>query len=104
MTDEEILHKLAEIEGLRILSVDADRVSYGVEPGPDGFVPDILLYWAPLANWHDCGPLQESHDVWTESDGDGWHGICDGCRSTDPDLKHAICLAIIESQAEEEAA
>jgi len=114
MNDEQILRKLAEIEGLRsatfhekMMGSDGSchpRIGYAPDPSPSGITFDVMLWFDPLTSWLDCGPLQESHDVWTESDGDGWHGICDGCRSTDPDLKRAICLAIIESQVAEKAA
>ena len=103
MNDEQILRKLAEIEGLRSPTFH-ERMGIGYAPdlSPDGVALDVMLWFNPLDSWLCCGPLQESHDVWTESDGDGWHGICDGCHSTDPDLKRAICLAIIESKAHSE--
>ena len=86
MNDKEILARLAEIEG---------KPKF---PRPD-------LYWNPLKYWRDCGPLIERHnvDIFDAGTAEIWHIQNDGsagdllARVYDPNLKRAICLAIIEA-------
>ena len=85
MTDEEILKQIIEIE-----------------PG--------RYFWNPLISWNDCGPLLEKYTVdtiwdwgeneyrvvfWKESD--DISTMTTVATVHDPDLKRAICLAIIEA-------
>jgi len=94
--DEQLLRKLAEMEGY-------------VETLTDSYAPknhtDKRPFWNPLTNWSDCGPLQE------QLIRDGWlfvflkdEGIFmlssrkHNKAVQDPDLKRAICLAIVESK------
>ena len=104
MTDEEILKRVAEIEGVSALGID-----------PDGQICDVgnptarLVYedpvggytWDPLENWSDLGPLIEKYKVeisWDEVNGrwSCWIDKGEGA-SMHKSLPHAICLAIIEA-------
>ncbi len=85
MTDEQILRRLAAV----------CNAAY-------------FLSWNPLTNWSDCGPLVEKYgfDVEYELIGGmvNWSiSKFPMTKSTsylarDPDLKRAICLAIIASE------
>jgi hypothetical protein len=102
MSDEEILRRLAEIEGVKSLPI-----------GPDGMVCDLgnptakFLYedgaggydWNPLTNDAQALGLVKKHEVLIEEcSGDGWHTMCDGEQRCDPDLNRAICLAVIAAR------
>ena len=102
MTDEEILRRLAEIEGISHWPGEAREVYAGG--------------WNPLTNWSDLGALIERI---LSRDGPGWLEIAVGQQITtegwkwsaevdrsvdvpeicriDDSLKRAICLAIIEA-------
>ena len=103
MNDEQILRKLAEIEGKPYLHGDAitdDTPAFK-------WAADNGHFWNPLTNWSDCGPLVEKYELCMVLNPDRvWEcGPSDNFQTTeDLDLKRAICLAIIESKAVEKAA
>lgn len=94
MQDEEILRRLAEIEGHERQEYDdpALGVDYIME------VDDGFECWNPLERDQDALGLVKKYEVLIEEcNGDGWHTMCDGEQRCDPDLNKAICLAIIEA-------
>lgn len=83
MTDEEILKRLGEIEGLLL---PEEKLS-----------ANDLMFWNPLENWADLGPLIEKYDVWLPENDGCWHAWCDGCIVLDKSIHRAVCLSIIEA-------
>jgi len=104
MTDEELLRKLAEIEGRATHFLDDNMESRDLSADPS-------KWWDPLLHWSDCGPLVEKYKLWIcapdktrtkFSERELWSAR--GPLATDTevyksaDLKRAICLAIIASK------
>jgi len=104
MTDEEILKRLAEIEGMEPLYTDPSRSHFFASPNILG------APWNPLTNWSDLGPLIEKYyptimkiaaigipgkDDFQEVD--YWSAYAGGKEVDHESLPHAICLAIIEA-------
>jgi len=103
MNDYEINKRLAEIAGgfSRIDALDAIGCCQVVRDGN-------CYPWSPLTDWSQLGPLMERLFVqvdfrlgppamamaYIEA------GKCDGTWIADPDLKRAICLAIIAAHQE----
>jgi hypothetical protein len=78
LTDDQILKRLAEIEGLDVLINGVLREVRG----------QFFQLWNPLERWEDCGQLAEKHGVHISA---GERG------DPDPEIKRAICLEIIEA-------
>lgn len=96
MTDEDILKRLAEIEGIELSPFDG-LPQVGGDP--------IWRLWNPLTSNADAFALIEKYDVQIATDEEGERMVLIRRRyghfpcSTDPDLKRAICLAVIEANA-----
>jgi len=114
MNNKQILKRLADIEGIGFCAKYVKGIgSYGGRDivymckrchfqgkHPIAYTTKGREVWNPLTNPADAFALVEKHDVWIESDGDGWHAFVDGVVAVDPDLKRAICLAVIEARPE----
>ena len=102
MTNEHILKRLAEIEGIKFS--EGLPMSCGKFPIRDK--NDNGVFWNPLIDWKDLGPLIYKHaiDINQDSSGSGYALIyvegTDACFEFDFDsesgLKLAACLAIIK--------
>ena len=100
MTDEEILKRLAEIEGKDYYDTQ-ETWEWDDRQDDEVIFPPL---WNPLTDWSDLGPLIEKHQIDIT-----WHGYDDEKpyvrawheESVTPvehkSLPHAICLAIIEA-------
>lgn len=116
MTDEQILKRMAEIEGWYVEEI-LGHVRLWVD---ENFCKSGDTYGIvdPLTNWSDLGPLIEKYKIgvdwlpsdlnaWDEERGLKWEAeIWDYsdpekykwvCSAQDKSLPHAICLAIIEA-------
>jgi len=98
MTDEEILKRLAEIEGYK-LSEYGFRYSTTfnaiIHYQDDDFSP-----WNPLHDDAQCLALVKKYGLWISAplfEGDEW-GVSDygGPEYKDISLNHAVCFAIIQ--------
>lgn len=113
MTDEELLRKLAEIEGYWDGNDFWMEGTSMIPPWED----DYDHVWNPLTNWSDCGPLVEKYADFLSFNRCDWSKTeqCylnwkiswwDSSKPVEteiegdrcPDLKRAICLAIIASK------
>ena len=97
MTDQEILQRLAEIEGYE---VDSHGRCWKEDRSVD------RGWWNPLTNWSDLGPLIEKHKAcieWHESN-QAWDAdiLVGPGYVRNASLPHAICLVIIEAHKETE--
>ena len=114
MTDYEINKRLAEIAGhARWIAEQQHFERQGIvsfkRENPAAYSRDEYPpAWQPLTDWSQLGPLMEQHvwdierhleptwSVWAQ--GFERHSVLPG--ATDPDLKRAICLAIIAAHEE----
>ena len=100
MTNEEILKRLAEIEGI-------DLGDFQLKTYSD---TTISIVWNPLTRWQDLGPLIEKYEptmMKIAAEGvpgtdhfvevDYWSVHIKGPDVKRESLPHAICLAIIEA-------
>ena len=110
MADEDILKRLAEIEGLSWNNRN-QRPAF-----PGAVMSDVTVrekfnpHWNPLTNWSDLGPLIEKHigliqklDAYEYGDPEEEWRVCLVDRSYGPSYKslpHAVCMAIIEGYHE----
>ena len=96
MTNEEILKRLAEIEGARLMNAGSRLQRYWKY---DKYGEDRP--WNPLERWEDCGPLVEKYSlmILAPINRDAWcvFPVFGGHPVRDEDLKRAICLAVIEA-------
>lgn len=106
LTDYEINKRLAEIAGVNVreaLVSDFDAedpiVLIRMDQQPEA--------WSPLTDWGQLGPLRERERIWVSDSDDGtWFASAPPhCGTTEPtqrspDLKRAICLAIIAAHEE----
>ena len=119
MNDEQILRKLAEIEGYTV-----HELGFGPHASPNGdvmergawglYVDDPVvrnkyMLFNPLDDGGKALALVEKYSVCCYTDPEGWWALVwpnlqQDSRVQDPNLKRAICLAIIESKAVEKAA
>lgn len=93
LSDEEILKRVAEIEGLEILN--------GIPRKMQG---QFFQPFNPLTNWSDLGPLIEKYKLSIECFAipeNGWFWRIDD-ETEDQSLPHAILLAIIEAHDEKQ--
>jgi len=115
MNDEQILHKLAEIEDVQKGHANYPALkNHFVKTVNDGEWLEGECIWNPLESWSDCGPLVEKYKpdiTWVDWDEQQktWVNALVHMSPRDVDIEHldlkrAICLAIIESQADEKAA
>lgn len=103
MSDEEILKRLAEIEGHPLCEEWDCGVSPGIQIGTgEG---DLTLY-NPLTNWSDLGLLIEKYrlNICPPFDGSStWRADVlgsTGDAGIHKSLPHAICLAILAAREE----
>ena len=92
ISNEEILRKLAEIEGCFTRRKGGEEVTGYYKPG------HVDTEWNPLTNWSDCGPLVEKYKPKIRHLGEWWDVRLGSAHENHPDLKRAICLAIIASE------
>ena len=95
MTDQEILQRLAEIEG----GLDFNGGKWWVRN-------EYNKSWNPLTDWSDLGPLIEKYKAcieWHESN-QAWDAdiLVGPGYVRNASLPHAICLVIIEAHKETE--
>ena len=91
MTDNELLSKLAEIEGVERREL------------ADGPRPKRIVYgrgWDPLTNWSDCGPLVDKYRPHITQSGTAWAVLIVKDYHIDTDLKRALCVAIVSMEEE----
>lgn len=100
MTDEEILRRLAEIEGWTDCGTHTVSLYEGHKALEGLWIKELGKVWNPLTNWSDLGPLIEKYRVWIKHDEMGSWGAIEGYEPIEvfnESLPHAICLAIIEA-------